>query len=47
MTFISLVCQKLYHSILADFLGRHNENAYENRAKQSHLHYQDGMFGIS
>ena len=37
MTFISLVCQKLSHSILANFLDRLNENAYENWAKQPHL----------
>jgi hypothetical protein len=47
MTFFPLFCQKLYHPILANFLGQDNENAYENRAKQSHLQYQDGMFGIS
>jgi hypothetical protein len=41
------ICHELPHSILANFLGRHNENAYENRAKQSHLQYQGGMFGIS
>jgi hypothetical protein len=45
--FISLVCQKLYHSILANFFGQDNENAYENRAKQLHLQYEGGMFGIS
>jgi len=47
MTLIPLVCQKLYDPILADFLGRHNKNAYENRAKQPHLQYRRGMFGIS
>ena len=47
MTLISLICQKLYHPILANFLGQDNESAYENRAKQSHLQYQGGMFGIS
>ncbi len=44
--FFSRMCQKLYHTILADFLGRHNKNAYENGAKQSHLQYRRGMFGI-
>jgi hypothetical protein len=47
MMFFSQACRKLGLSILANFLGRDNENAYENRAKQSHLHYQGGMFGIS
>jgi len=47
MSLISLFCQKLDRSILANFLGQDNENAYENRAKQVLLHYQDGMFGIS
>jgi hypothetical protein len=36
MTFLSLACRKLYRSILADFLGRHNENTCESRVKESH-----------
>ena len=31
----------------ADFLGRRDENAYETRAKQEHLHYSGDMFGNS
>jgi hypothetical protein len=46
MMFFSRVCQKLYHSILANFLGQDNESAYEHRAKQVLLHYQGGTFGI-
>ena len=39
MTLISLMCQNLYHSILAEFLGQDYENAYEDREKQLLLHY--------
>jgi hypothetical protein len=47
MMLFSRVYHKLPHSILANFLGQDNENAYENRAKQSHLQYEGGMFDIS
>jgi hypothetical protein len=47
MIFVSLVYQELRYVILEDFLGQHNENIYERRANQAHLHYEGGMFGIS
>lgn len=47
MTFLPLISQKLHHSILADFLGRDNSNAYGNRAKLLLLHKKGRMFGIS
>jgi hypothetical protein len=45
--FFSLECQIFYHSILANFLGRDNENTCEKREKRSLLYYQGRMFGIS
>jgi hypothetical protein len=47
MTFISLVYEKLPYPILANFLGKYNENSCEKAAKERRLRYLDGMFGIS